>query len=149
MKGTPEYMARTKMIMRCENPKDPKFPSYGGRGITVCRAWRESFAAFFRDMGPRPSASHSLDRVDNDGNYEPSNCRWATKTEQSRNRSNARLLTHDGATLGLAEWAEVTGITETAIRTRIDRKGWSVADALTRPLRRVKTGAARRAHARG
>lgn len=82
-----ERMAWSHMKDRCLNPKSQPFARYGGRGISVCSRWLESFANFYADMGPRPSDGHSLDRVNNDGNYEPSNCRWATATQQARNQS--------------------------------------------------------------
>jgi hypothetical protein len=83
---TPEYVVWSNMIYRCETPKAANFHLYGGRGISVCAKWRHSFDAFFDDMGPRPTPSHSIDRIDNDGNYEPGNCRWATKKEQRANQ---------------------------------------------------------------
>lgn len=83
---TLEYGVWCGMIGRCENPNNPKYPMYGGRGITVCEPWRNSFSSFSGDMGEKPSPSHSLDRIENDGNYEPGNCRWADKTIQSINR---------------------------------------------------------------
>lgn len=83
---TPEYMAWTAMKQRCQNPRHRDYASYGGRGITVCPEWRASFESFFTCIGPRPGRGYSLDRIDNDGNYEPGNVRWATLSEQNRNQ---------------------------------------------------------------
>lgn len=85
------YHIWRQMRQRCSNPSRPYYRHYGGRGIRVCDLWEKSFAAFERDMGPRPSPKHSIDRIDNDKGYEPGNCRWATPKEQTRNRSNVRL----------------------------------------------------------
>jgi hypothetical protein len=128
---TTEYVIWASMIARCHNEKNRAYARYGGRGIVVCGAWRQSFAAFLKDVGPRPSANHSLDRFpDNDGNYEPGNVRWATSKKQNRNRSDNRLLTAFGETRCLTEWAEALGVKRTLIRDRLKR-GWSVEQALT------------------
>ncbi len=87
LKKLVEYRAWQAMKNRCYNPNCEKYARWGGRGITVCERWLHSFANFYADMGQRPSAKHSLDRIDNDGNYEPGNCRWATSVEQNNNQS--------------------------------------------------------------
>jgi hypothetical protein len=87
---TPEYRVWSGMRCRCTNPRSNRFASYGGRGIVVCERW-QVFENFLEDMGPRPSPRHSIDRINNNGNYEPSNCRWATPSEQSRNQRSTRL----------------------------------------------------------
>jgi hypothetical protein len=133
MSGTAEHNAWMGIIDRCGNPKATFYRNYGGRGITVCDRWLKSFEAFYADMGPRPFADAQIDRIDNDGNYEPGNCRWATRTLNARNKRNNRLLTHDGHTRTLAEWSEVTGIKAPTIRKRIGY-GWSVSRALSDPV---------------
>lgn len=135
MSRTPEYEVWQAMIARCHRPGATFYELYGGRGITVCDAWREPFEAFIADVGRRPSAAHEIDRIDNDGNYEPGNVRWATRTQQARNTRRNRVLAHDGRTLTLVEWSAETGIAAELIRARIDRLGWSVSDALSRPSR--------------
>lgn len=128
--STPEYHVWQAMIQRCTNPSNPRFRNYGARGIVVCDSWRRSFAAFLSDMGRRPSARHSLDRIDNDRSYSPDNCRWATIGVQSRNRRTNRLLTHDGRTLTIAEWATIVDVKQNTIVTRL-RSGWNVDRALS------------------
>ena len=132
----PEYRTWAGMIERCRNPNAPHYECYGGRGISVCPEWVASYPAFFAHVGPRPTAGHSIDRIDVNGNYEPGNVRWATKTEQARNTRNTRWLTHDGETLSFAEWCERIGIGEATVRRRIEL-GWTTDRALTTPVRRA------------
>lgn len=115
----PEYTVWEQMISRCENPKNKDYHRYGGRGIKVCAGWRNSFTAFFRDIGTKPTARHSIERQDNDGDYEPNNCRWATRREQARNTRRNLFLEHSGRVACLAEWAETSGLSRHAIRARL------------------------------
>lgn len=131
---TVEHNAWQRMKQRCCNPRDPRFASYGGRGITVCTRWANSFELFLLDMGNQPGPGYSIDRIDNSGNYEPSNCRWATNREQCRNQRRNRMLTDGGRTQTVADWSDEIGIPSCVIRTRIDKLGWSVHDALTVPV---------------
>jgi hypothetical protein len=126
----PEYQVWLGMRGRCLNQNIWNYHKYGGRGITICPEWGD-FARFYADMGPRPSPKHSIDRVDNDGPYAKANCRWATATEQVRNRSITRRYVSDGLALTLKEWAEKTGISKNTLGARIFRQGWSIERALT------------------
>jgi len=115
------------MIQRCTNPRCNSYTRYGGRGIIVCRRWR-SFVNFLADMGEPPKGM-SIDRIDNNGNYEPSNCRWATAVIQQRNRRDNRILEYDSQRMCVAAWAEHSGIKDVTIRGRL-RRGWTVGQAL-------------------
>lgn len=132
---SPEYMVWGTMIQRCENARNRKYPLYGGRGIRVCDRWRRSFTAFIDDMGKRPSPNHQLDRIDNNGDYCPENCRWATCRQNLQNTRRNRMLTHNGETLILSEWSRRTGLAVDCISWRL-RHGWSVAKALTKKSQR-------------
>ena len=98
------------MKARCRNKKDPAYPNYGGRGIDVCELWKNSFMAFYEDMGPKPSDDHCIERIDNEGNYEPGNCRWATPAEQGINKRNNVMLTYKGETLCMTHWQRKLGL---------------------------------------
>jgi hypothetical protein len=104
------YKIWCNIIQRCENPKNTAYNNYGGRGIRICTAWRENFAVFARDMGKRPSTKHSIDRIDNDGDYSPDNCRWATKRQQMRNTRRKRLVKYNGSLIPLSAVAEIENV---------------------------------------
>lgn len=106
----PEYRAWAAMKSRCSNPKEKCSAYYLGRGITVCEEWKASFSAFLEHIGPRPSAKHSLDRIDNDGHYEPGNVRWVTQREQLLNRRGTRMVEVGGQSMALSDYARVSGI---------------------------------------
>lgn len=127
----PEYGVWQAMVQRCTNPNNQAFHCYGGRGITVCNRWRE-FLTFYADMGQRPSAEHSIDRINNDGNYEPGNCRWATREVQDQNTSRIRRLEVNGITRTIAEWSKATGMPRSAIWSRLNM-GWTAEEVITRP----------------
>lgn len=132
---TAEYAIWRNLLSRCYNPKNKRYERYGGRGIRVFRAWKTDFSAFLDHVGRRPSPRHSLERIDNNGGYVPGNVRWATLKEQSRNRSSNRLLTYQGKTMTIVEWAEELGISANSISARL-YKGWTEARALGTPLLR-------------
>ena len=118
---SPEYNAWIHLMHRCFNPKDKAFKHYGARGISVCTRWRESFDDFCADMGPRPSTNFSIDRINPNGNYEPSNCKWSSKIEQANNKQTNRRINFFGEMLTSREIAIKTGIPNRTIRSRIDR----------------------------
>ncbi|TIX28802.1 hypothetical protein [Mesorhizobium sp.] len=137
---TREWRIWSGMKTRCLNPKVKSFDNYGGRGITVCDRWligdgeRNGFECFIADLGMRPSLDHSLERKENDGNYEPGNVVWATRPEQAKNTRVVRRIEFRGETKTSHEWASITGITANEINKRLGR-GWSVERALTQPMR--------------
>jgi len=138
MSGTPIYTLWLNMKCRCYDPQAINYERYGERGVSVCERWRTSFQNFYQDMGNIPAPGYSIERIDNEGNYTPENCRWATPKEQARNTRRNRMLTHKGKTLSVAEWSEITGIGSTTIRQRLDGCNWSVDEALTIPVLRRK-----------
>ena len=133
--GSKENRAWRSMLSRCYNPKVKCYPRYGGRGIKVCDSWRSSFMNFFIDMGPCPSPRHSIDRKDNNGHYEPKNCRWATEEEQRRNTRRRLYILIDGKAHLMADYAKRQGIDMRLVSERL-RRGWTVDAALHTPKKR-------------
>ena len=117
----PTYRSWYAMIQRSTNPNNARYPSYGGRGIGVCERWLK-FENFLADMGERPEGM-TIERVDNDGHYEPRNCQWATRFEQDSNKSTNVKITFEGETLTLSEWSRRTGIHKMTLRNRLRRAG--------------------------
>lgn len=108
--NTPEYFAWLAIKYRCNNPRSKSYSNYGARGIKMCERWANSFEKFIEDMGPRPSNKYSIDRIDNDGNYEPSNCRWADRRTQASNKRNIKRYEYDGKLLTKVEISEKLGV---------------------------------------
>ena len=134
MTNSPEYLAWAHIKSRCYNPKTKDYKWYGGKGIRVCQLWYYSFEDFYIDMGPKTFPNYSIDRIDTLGNYCPKNCRWADLKTQRRNKTSAKLITFNGETRNLADWAEITGIHVNTISTRIDDMGWSPEKAFSEPV---------------
>lgn len=134
MSHTQEYAIYRGMIARCENPNVKAYDRYGGRGICVASSWRNDFLAFLRDLGPRPSPDHSLERLDPDGNYEPGNVVWSTNLAQANNKRKTRYVTYRGAEMPLCDAVRLAGsvIHREAAWVRI-RSGWSVERAVETP----------------
>ncbi len=129
MTKTPTYKIWCGMIQRCVDQNHKDYHLYGGRGISVCQRWGESFTDFYADMGERPKGL-LLDRIDNDGNYEPRNCRWVTNFVQANNRRSNHRLVFDEKNLSIAEWSRETGFSENMISDRL-KHGWSIEETLT------------------
>lgn len=131
-KTTSTYNSWAGIFQRCDNRKNPAYKNYGGRGITVCERWRESFENFFEDMGIRPEGK-TIDRIDHDGNYELTNCRWATPKQQSENKRNNVIITIGNESQTLSVWCEAFGLDYKTASNRI-RLGWDSVKAVTDPL---------------
>lgn len=132
MTKSPEYSAWQHMIARCERPSDSRYHCYGARGISVCERWRGrgGFQNFIRDMGRRPGPKYSIDRVNNNGNYEPANCRWSTIVEQANNKSKNIIITYNDEEKTLGEWVRELGLGYKNIWERMNRFGWSFEKAI-------------------
>jgi len=122
------------MRQRCLNVKNAAYPRYGGRGIEICERWMD-FVMFYADMGKRPSPEHSLERIDNSRGYSPDNCKWATEIEQQRNRRDNVLITFQGETKTIAEWAEQLGLSANALYMRMNRLGWTPERAMAQKFK--------------
>lgn len=131
-----EYQTWMGMKSRCLNPKTRNYNDYGGRGITICERWME-FENFFQDMGIRPTDNHSLDRLNNDGNYEPSNCAWVLMIDNQNNRRNNVKATLHGKTLTLKQWSRELKINYSLLLRR-KKEGWSDEKLLTKPIQKQK-----------
>ena len=119
MSFSPEYKIWDSMRQRCHNPNNKKYHLYGARGITVCEEWRNSFEAFYRDMGPKPTPNHSIDRRENDKGYSKENCRWVTQKEQNNNKGNNLNFTYQGKTQNLMQWSQELGFNYHNVKYRI------------------------------
>jgi hypothetical protein len=140
MSNTPLHRTWSAMIQRCTNPNTREYVRYGGRGISICEDWLV-FENFMRDMGERPDGT-SIDRIDNDGNYEPSNCRWATQKTQTNNRSVTRMITANSQTLPLTEWSALIGVKPITLEKRV-KAGWSDHDVINTPIMTSQESGAR------
>ncbi len=136
MAGTPEYLSWQGMRQRCNNRDNENWPSYGGRGIKICSRW-DDFAAFLEDMGLMSVSGSTIERKDNDGDYCPGNCIWASRKVQSRNKRNIPLVEYGGELKSVAEWAEKFSIHPETLRKRI-QLGWPMVKALSAPPRPIK-----------
>lgn len=139
MSRTPIYAVWRAMVRRCRNPDAEYYHLYGGRGIAVCDEWAGDFLAFFRHVGHPPFVGAQIDRIENSGGYAPGNVRWVTGVEQQRNKRSNRLLTLNGETHALQEWSERTGIGARTIHKRVSMLGWSDHDALSVPVRPLRS----------
>lgn len=133
---TKEYTAWHAIQQRCNNKNNDRYKDYGGRGISVCARWKASYLDFLHDVGRAPSAAHSIDRIDNNGDYEPGNVRWATKKQQNRNTRLVRFITFRGERRPLTEWAEILGINPITLRVRIDHYKMPIEEAMSRKVDR-------------
>lgn len=140
------YQTWINMISRCKYPSHGSYKYCGARGIRVCDRWKD-FSLFLADMGERPSTKHSIDRIDNDGHYEPGNCRWATRAEQHRNMRQNVNVTIDGVTKCVTDWAREYGMVPSTIMARINVMGWDPVRAVTTPLQLNQWAAGKRSQA--
>jgi len=134
-KTYPVYVAWKSMLWRCENPNYKQYKDYGGRGVKVCEEWHDPVVFIDWALANGWREGLTLDRINNNGNYEPDNCRWATRKEQAQNRRSNHLVTFNGKTQCLTDWATELGINGRTLFYRIDRLHWPIERALTEPIR--------------
>jgi len=130
---TKEYHVWVAMRTRCNNPESKTYENYGGRGISVCARWDKSFGSFYADMGICPDG-YQIDRMDNNGDYHPENCKWVSKAENSRNKRNNVYVEIDGVKKVVTDWAKQYGVGVSTFRNRINLLGWTKEDAITKPI---------------
>lgn len=129
------YKNWINMRMRCQDPGHHRYYLYGARGVKVCERWDKSFEAFYEDMGPRPSPDHTIDQINSNGDYEPGNCRWATKDEQRNNRRNTKYVIYRGERMSLFDAVQKAGgLIRTNVAWHRLRIGWSVEETVETPL---------------
>lgn len=134
-KGTRLYRIWQQMKNRCHNPNTPRFPDYGGRGITVCEEWKDDFQTFYDWAMANGYEDHlTIDRIDNDKGYSPENCRWATDLQQANNSRHCHMITWNGETHSLSEWSRILDISRGCLNNRLLRYGYSVDRAFTEPV---------------
>jgi len=138
MKKSPEWRTWASMKTSCMSKKSPAYKYYGARGISICSEWINSFEIFYTDMRKQPTQKHSIERINNNGNYTPDNCIWTTSKQQARNRRDTRWLEFNGQTRCMADWADRTGIKYPTLQARINKLGWSVEKALSKPIGAIK-----------
>lgn len=134
---SPEYRAWVAIKDRCFNKKNKHYNSYGGRGITVCPEWSDSFETFYRDMGQKPTSKHSIDRKDNNKGYYKNNCRWATQTEQANNKRNNLIYEFDGEIKTLPEWCREYNVDYMSVYNRIANSEMAFEDAINKALEKA------------
>lgn len=141
MARTSEYKTWATMIQRCYNPNNPEFKRYGGRGIKICAEWKNDFMAFYNHIGPKPSKKHSIDRINNEGNYEPGNTKWSLPQEQANNRRSNHKISINGWSLNISQWAKFAGLHQKTLSDRINKLGWPPEKAILKPIEYHKPNA--------
>ena len=138
MSKSGEHNSWTLMKQRCTNPNNPNFKDYGERGIKMFEPWIESFEEFFSHVGKKPTKFHTIERINNDGGYFPGNVKWGTRKEQANNQRSNHMITFEGETMNMTQWAKHLGVTRGLLKDRIVKLGWGIEKALTQPVNHRK-----------